>query len=284
MPPIRLVVGSHLLDGQALDWKTDEAIIQAVLEFMGLGAIYNELVATIHSGQALSGWTEERRRHWHGQLLGAHASLLSVQQKLLEALSGFARVERVEALGESSAEGPPDSPDANWTIDPAHSSVRFSAKHMGVMDVHGRFTRARITLDLDEADLIRSTAEVIVDANSVSTGDERRDADLRSSHFLDAERYPHLTFVSTRIERIDKHNLRLLGDLTIRDLTLPVTLAVVEAGPARGPRGLLHAGFHAETAINRRDWGLAWNVPLETGGWLVSDDVAIVIEVEATRR
>ena len=81
-----------------------------------------------------------------------------------------------------------------------------------------------------------------------------------------------------------RHDLRLVGDLTIRDLTRPVTFAVTEAGQARGPRGLVHAGFHAETTINRRDWGLTWNVPLETGGWLVSDEIAIVIEVEATRR
>jgi hypothetical protein len=124
LPSIRTAVGSYLLDGQTLDWKTDESIIQAVLEFVGVAAVYNELVATVNSGQALTTWSEYGRRHWYGQLLGAYASLLAVQRRLLEDPSESGHESTVAQLAST---GPGEDDAGGWTIDCAHSSVRFSA-------------------------------------------------------------------------------------------------------------------------------------------------------------
>ncbi len=170
-----------------------------------------------------------------------------------------------------------------WTIDPKHSLVEFSVKHMMFTTAKGRFGTIQGTITLDEADLARSSVEAEIDAASVDTRDEQRDAHLRSADFFDVERYPRLTFRSTRVERLGEDRVRVTGDLTIRGTTRPVTFDAELTGRGISPWGTEVIGFRAETAINRKDFGLVWNVALETGGVLVSDTVKVLLEVEAIK-
>ena len=171
-----------------------------------------------------------------------------------------------------------------WHIDPAHSEIQFSAKHMMIATVRGKFTRFTGTIDADEQDPTAAQVAVEIETASIDTGNEQRDAHLRSPDFLNVEHYPRITFTSTNVERLDEEHGRLHGELTIRDVTRPVVLEVEYAGMAKSPWGTTSAGFSAKTKINRKDWGLNWNVALETGGWLVSDEITIAIEVELVRQ
>jgi len=164
-----------------------------------------------------------------------------------------------------------------------HTQVEFSAKHMGLMTVKGHFIGVRVSIDLSEDDFTTSSVEATIDAHSLVTNDARRDAHLKSPDFLDVERFPTITFKSTRIERAAHDEYQMTGDLTIRDLTRPVTLAVVYSGQAKDPMGGIHAGFSAHATMNRKDWGLTWNVALETGGLLVSEEVKLAFEVEVVK-
>lgn len=171
-----------------------------------------------------------------------------------------------------------------WQIDPAHSEVTFAVKHMMISTVRGKFSRFTGTVEADEQNPTGAQVTVQIEAASLDTGNEQRDGHLRSPDFFDAEHFPHLTFKSTRVEQIDDSNLRLYGDLTIRDVAKPVVLEVEYAGQAKSPWGVVSAGFSAHTKINRKEWGLNWNVALETGGWLVSDEIRISIEVELMKQ
>ncbi len=167
-----------------------------------------------------------------------------------------------------------------WAVDPVHSSVEFAVKHMMVTTVRGRFERFEVRVDFDEANPERSAVEARIEAASIDTRAADRDAHLRSPDFLHAERFPYLTFRSRRIERAGEHKYRIIGDLTIRDVTREVVLDTRFEGIGKSPWGKRVAAMSAETAINRKDFGLVWNVGLETGGWLVGDDVGIHIELE----
>jgi len=171
----------------------------------------------------------------------------------------------------------------SWTVDPMHTQVEFSAKHMGLMTVKGHFTGVRTAIDLHEDDFTASSVEATIEAGTLITYDQRRDAHLKSPDFLDVEQFPTITFKSTRIERAAHDGYKMTGDLTIRDATRPITLDVVYSGQAKDPMGGVHAGFSASTTIKRKDWGLTWNVALETGGLLVSEDVKLALEVEVVK-
>lgn len=171
-----------------------------------------------------------------------------------------------------------------WQIDPAHSEIQLSVKHMMIATVRGTFARFAGTIDADEQEPEAARVNVQIDAASINTGNEQRDAHLRSPDFLNVEAYPHITFTSTNVERLDEEQGRMYGELTIRDVTRPVVLDVEYAGMAKSPWGTISAGFSARTTINRKDWGLNWNVALETGGWLVSDEVKVAIDVELVRQ
>jgi polyisoprenoid-binding protein YceI len=168
----------------------------------------------------------------------------------------------------------------SWTIDPAHTSVRFTARHMMVTTVHGEFKEFDGTIAFDDKEPAKTTVDIRIDAASIDTHEPQRDGHLRSADFLNAEVYPALTFKSTSVEVEDDSRAKLHGDLTIRDVTKPVTLEVEYYGSGKTPYGKTVAGFNAQTRINRKDWGLTWNVALESGGWLVSDQIAISIEME----
>ncbi len=171
-----------------------------------------------------------------------------------------------------------------WQIDPAHSLVAFSARHMMISKVRGRFENFSGTIDFDENNPAASTVNVEIDAASINTREDQRDGHLRSPDFLDVENHPKLTFQSKRVEQTNSNNGKLIGDLTIRGLTKEVTLDVEYAGQAKSPWGTTSAGFSGTTTINRKDWGLEWNQVLETGGVLVGDKIKIDIELELVKQ
>lgn len=170
-----------------------------------------------------------------------------------------------------------------WTIDPSHSEVGFVVRHMMVSKVKGRFAKVDGTITVAE-DVLQSSVEATIDAASIDTRDENRDAHLRSGDFFEVETYPNLTFRSTGI-RTDGDDFVLDGELTIRGVTRPVSLELEFNGTQPNPlaEGKPTAGFSAETEISRKDFGLEWNVALETGGVLVADKVKIVLDIEAIK-
>jgi polyisoprenoid-binding protein YceI len=171
-----------------------------------------------------------------------------------------------------------------WQLDKAHSDIQFAVRHMMISTVRGRFEEFDGTFEVNEADPIQSKIEVVIQAASINTKEPQRDADLRSPNFLEVEKYPTLTFKSTRIEKIDDAHARIIGDLTIKDITKEVVLDVEYAGQAKSPWGTVSAGFTATTQIDRKDWGLTYNAVLETGGVLVGDEVKITIELELIKQ
>jgi len=172
----------------------------------------------------------------------------------------------------------------SWTIDSAHTSVTFRARHMMISNVHGRFEQVTGAVNFDEDNPAHSIVEVTIVADSINTREAQRDAHLKSPDFLDVQRFPTLTFKSKRIEITGEESARIVGDLTIKDVTREVVLETDYAGQAKSPWGVVSAGFTAHTKISRKDWDLTWNVALETGGWLVGDVINIDIEVEIIKQ
>jgi polyisoprenoid-binding protein YceI len=171
----------------------------------------------------------------------------------------------------------------SWIIDPLHTQLEFSARHMGIMTVKGHFTGVQAAIDFNEDDFTASSVEATIDTRTLTTNDERRDAHLKSLDFLNVEKFPSIAFKTIRIEHAFHDHYKMTGDLTIRQVTRPVTLDVVYSGQGKDPMGNVHAGFSAYATINRKDWGLTWNVALETGGLLVGEEVKIALEVEAVK-
>ena len=171
-----------------------------------------------------------------------------------------------------------------WTIDAAHTEVNFAVRHMMISNVRGQFQKFSGTIDFDETNPANTTVAVQIDVASLNTRDEKRDAHLKSPDFFDAEQYPHITFQSTRVDVKDKTHAMLYGDLVIRNLPHEVALDVEFNGLAKSPWGTTNAGFTAKAQIKRKNWGLTWNVALETGGWLVGDDIQLSIELEIVKQ
>jgi polyisoprenoid-binding protein YceI len=170
-----------------------------------------------------------------------------------------------------------------WAFDPSHSSVEFSARHLMVSKVRGRFGAVDGTITISE-NPFESSVRASVDASSIDSGDEKRDAHLRSADFFDVDQYPTLEFVSTGVEDRGDGQFALHGDLSVHGVTRPVTWDLEYDGTAQDPWGGTRAGFSATTEVNRKDWGLEWNVALETGGLLVGEKVRLTIEVEAVKQ
>ncbi len=168
-----------------------------------------------------------------------------------------------------------------WNIDAVHSVAEFKVKHMMISNVKGQFTGVTGTLVLNESDLTSSRVDATIDAASISTRDPQRDTHLKSADFFDVEKYPTLTFKSTRISRAGDGELAVSGDLTIHGVTREVVFAVEGPTPAaKDPWGNIRLGLSATTKINRKDFGLGWNSALETGGILVGDEVTITLDVQ----
>ena len=182
----------------------------------------------------------------------------------------------------SIASAPTTQTTTTWQIDPSHSLVEFGVRHMMFSTVKGRFTGLQGTIIDVADDPAQSSVQVSIDATSVTTGDDNRDGHLRSADFFNVEQYPTITFASRRIEG-SREQFTVTGDLTINGTTREVTLDATFNGAATNPFGKTVAGFSAEGKINRKDWGLNWNAPLEAGGVLVSDQVKLSLEVQAAR-
>lgn len=172
---------------------------------------------------------------------------------------------------------------STWKIDPAHSVAGFKIKHMMVSNVKGQFTGLTGTLTLDEADIAQSHVEAVIEAASIDTHNEQRDAHLKSADFFDVDKFPTLTFKSTAVERLAPGRLLVAGELTIHGVTRSVTFEVDgPSSPAKDPWGGTRVGLEAVTRISRKDFGLVYNAALETGGVLVGDEVTISLDVELT--
>ncbi|MCX7939814.1 MAG: YceI family protein, partial [Thermoflexales bacterium] len=167
-----------------------------------------------------------------------------------------------------------------WTIDFAHSSITFAVRHLMISTVRGRFEKFSGHVDFNEAQPEKTSAVIEIAADSINTDDPQRDAHLKSPDFLDVANHPTIAFKSTRVERTGENTARMHGELTIRNTTRPVVLDVEFLGKARTPWGTTNAGFEAHTTLNREEWGLTWNMPLETGGLLVGKEVKINISLE----
>ena len=172
----------------------------------------------------------------------------------------------------------------SYTIDFGHSLVSFTARHMMISKVRGEFQSFSGTVNLDEQNPELTTVDITIDTASVSTRDANRDGHLKSADFFNAAEYPTMTFKSAKVVRTGDNTAKLHGDLTIRDVTKPVVLGVEYAGSSKSPWGTTAFGFNASTKINREDWGLTWNVGLETGGVLVGKEIQIDIELELVKQ
>ena len=168
-----------------------------------------------------------------------------------------------------------------WAIDPAHTVISFSARHLVAAKVRGSFRTFSGTITIGDAPET-SSVEVTIDAGSIDTGVEDRDNHVRSADFLDVATHQALEFRSTAVRSVGD-GYEVAGELTIRDTTRPITLTMDYLGNAKDPWGNEKALFSAGTTLNREDWGLTWNQALETGGWLVSKSVVLELEVQAAR-
>lgn len=169
----------------------------------------------------------------------------------------------------------------SWKIDPAHSSIHFTVRHMVVAKVRGQFRRWQAEIAMDEADPTRSSVTATIEPASIDTGLDQRDADLRSPNFFDVEKFPTATFRSRRVERAGKDGWRVVGDLTIKGVTKEVLVEAELGGIVVDPWGMRRAGFTARARLLRSDFGMVWNQLLEAGGVAVSDEVDLAFEIEA---
>jgi len=168
-----------------------------------------------------------------------------------------------------------------WKLDPAHSSAEFKVRHMMISNVKGRFSGLNGTLLEDPSDPTRSMIEASIDVSTISTHDEQRDGHLKSADFFDVEKYPTMTFKSTKVVRKGEEEYSVTGNLTLHGVTKPVTFEVEgPTPPAKDPWGNTRIGLSATTRINRKDFGLNWNATLETGGFLVGEEVHITLDVQ----
>jgi len=168
-----------------------------------------------------------------------------------------------------------------WNLDPAHSSAEFKVRHMMISNVKGSFRGLKGVLNLDQANPSNSSVKASADVNTLTTGDEQRDAHLKSADFFDAASYPEIAFQSTSVKPLGSDEFQVAGDLTMHGVTKPVVFAVEDLGePGKDPWGNLRIGLTAMAKVNRKDFGLTWNASLETGGVLVGEEITITLDVQ----
>jgi polyisoprenoid-binding protein YceI len=172
-----------------------------------------------------------------------------------------------------------------WQIDPVHTTVEFTVRHMMISNVRGLFTKVAGTITAKDSDPASVKVKATIDTSSIDTRSADRDADLKSANFLDVAKYPTMTFKSKKIEPAGPGKWKMVGDLTLHGVTKEVTLDVEgPTAPIKDPWGNTRAGASATTKINRKDFGLTWNKALETGGAVVGDEVTVSIDVEAVKK
>jgi len=174
---------------------------------------------------------------------------------------------------------------SSWQIDSQHTAAQFSVRHLAISTVRGQFSSVKGTVQIDDTDVSKSTVDVSIDVNSVDTREPKRDAHLKSADFFDAAKYPEMVFKSKKVERAPGGRLKVTGDLTIRGITKEVILDVDgPTGAVKDPWGMQRAGLTATTKINRQDFGVKWNAPMDNGGVVVGDEISIVIDLEMTKQ
>ena len=192
-------------------------------------------------------------------------------------------VAALAALAVLPATAPAPAPPVAYTLDKAHSEVTFRVRHMGISNVSGRFTDFDATIQFDPARLASLQTTATIQTASVTTNNERRDGHLKSADFFDVATHPTIRFVSRRVQGVQGPNFQLLGDLTMHGVTKPVLLRGTYLGATRDGQGNERIGFEATGTINREDFGMTWNRAVEAGGVLVSKEVQLTINVEASR-
>jgi polyisoprenoid-binding protein YceI len=174
---------------------------------------------------------------------------------------------------------------STWDIDPAHTSIEFSVRHMMVSTVKGQFEKVKGTLDLDDKDVTKSTVEVTIDVGSVNTHEPKRDGHLKSADFFDTAKFPTATFKSTKVQKAGKNKLKVTGELSLHGVTKPVVLEV--EGPTdayKTPFGTTVRGVHATAKLDRKDFGIGWNKVLDNGGVLVGNEVSLDLSAELSEK
>ena len=171
----------------------------------------------------------------------------------------------------------------SWHIDYGHSHVGFTGRHMMVSTVRGEFEKFSGTVEFDEDDLTHSQAEIQIEAASVNTRNTQRDNHFRSADFFDVEKYPSITFKSKQVVLTDANHGQLIGDLTIRNITKEVVLDGEYGGVGQTPWNTYSAGFSLSGKVNRKDWGLKWNMVLAGGGVVAGDEITLSIDLELTK-
>ncbi len=175
--------------------------------------------------------------------------------------------------------------NTTWTIDPRHSAARFAVRHLTISTVHGEFHNVNGTVIVDDSDITKSTVDVTIDTATVDTQEPGRDKDLKSPNFFDVEKFPVITFKSTKVEKAGAGKLKVTGDLTLHGVTKSVVLDVEgPTAPIKDPWGNPRAGASATTKINRQDFGVKWNAKMDNGGLVVGDEVSISIEIEMVHK
>ncbi len=188
------------------------------------------------------------------------------------ALAAVLGVASFSALGET------------WTVDPAHSSVGFSVRHMMISNVKGAFDKLTASVDGSPADPSTAKISATIEIASVDTRDAKRDEHLRSADFFDAAKYPQMTFTSTKVEKVSATTAKVTGDLTLRGVTKPVVLDVEYTQPVKNPWGMTVVGASATGKINRKDFGVSWSNNLDGGGVVVGDEVKIQLDLEFVKK
>jgi polyisoprenoid-binding protein YceI len=173
---------------------------------------------------------------------------------------------------------------SKWSVDPTHSSIDFSVKHMMIAKVKGTFHTFEAQIDADASDLTSADIQISVDLSSIDTRNGDRDAHLRSADFFDADNHPKITFQSTQISKTGDGEYDVTGDLTIRGVTRSETIAVTFEGEGKDPWGNTKVGYSGTGSIKRSDYGLTYNAVLETGGVLIGDEIKISLEIEAVQQ
>ena len=171
----------------------------------------------------------------------------------------------------------------SWQLDSGHTYIGFSGRHLMVATVRGEFEKFSGTVEFDEQDISRSRADIQIEAASVTTRNAQRDEHFRSADFFDVERYPYITFKSKRVIMQDAQHGQLVGDLTIRNITRDVVLDAEYSGVSQTPWNTYSAGFSLRGKVNRKDWGMKWNMVLAGGGLAASDEITLTIDLELTK-
>jgi polyisoprenoid-binding protein YceI len=174
--------------------------------------------------------------------------------------------------------------NGEWEIDPTHTRIGFSARHAMVTTVRGSFNEIEGSFHADLDDMTKSHATIVLKTASVDTRNQQRDDHLRSGDFFDIEKWPEITFHSTQIEEVEENAYMVSGDLTIRDITRPIVIPLALVGVENDSFGFTRAGFEGSRRINRRDFGLVWNMPLDSGGLMISERIVLEFEISAIKQ